>query len=304
MAAKTSPTHYLDELEINWHLIETCNFNCRYCFAKWDTFSQGKEIWKDRLEAEYLLKQLYTFFSPGNSFSSNFPTLQWKTIRLNLVGGEPTLLGKHLIQVADIAQEMGFKLSLITNGSKLPKTLEISNYLDTLGISIDSAISQKNIEIGRFSSSGKTLTLDQYQNLVLQTREINPSLKIKVNTVVNAANFDEDFSPTLLALRPDRWKVMRVLPTLTDAMKIEDQDFASFISRHRKFKAIMSTEDNNDMLQSYIMIDPYGRFFQNRRNHQSYAYSSPITDVGIQSAFKHIIFDPEVFSSRYAHKNK
>ena len=35
---------------------------------------------------------------------------------------------------------------------------------------------------------------------------------MKLNTVVNAMNLDDDMSELVLKLRPDRWKIFQVLP--------------------------------------------------------------------------------------------
>jgi radical S-adenosyl methionine domain-containing protein 2 len=60
------------------------------------------------------------------------------------------------------------------------------------------------------------------------------------------------------------------------------------------------------MLASYLMIDPFGRFFANSDNTKNkiakgadYAYSSPILNVGIMQAFEQIEFNFDRFINRY-----
>ena len=61
------------------------------------------------------------------------------------------------------------------------------------------------------------------------------------------------------------------------------------------------TENYQDMRESYLMIDPSGRFFQNSPiAEQGYAYSQPILEVGADAAFAEVHFTHERFSSRYA----
>jgi radical S-adenosyl methionine domain-containing protein 2 len=117
--------------------------------------------------------------------------------------------------------------------------------------------------------------------------------------VVNAANASENFSILMHAVKPDRWKVMRVLPVLTSALEIDYSRFQDFVERHDAFRSLITVEDNSDMVESYIMVDPHGRFFQNGSGCGGYEYSSPILDVGVTTAFREINFNPEKFAARY-----
>lgn len=55
------------------------------------------------------------------------------------------------------------------------------------------------------------------------------------------------------------------------------------------------------MRESYLMVDPHGRFFQNSllTPGQGYAYSRPILEVGAEAAFAQMAFDTARFSARY-----
>jgi radical S-adenosyl methionine domain-containing protein 2 len=55
-----------------------------------------------------------------------------------------------------------------------------------------------------------------------------------------------------------------MLPVLNSDLAVSDVEFNSFIDRHFALKDVMCVEDNSDMTESYIMVDPYGRFFQNK----------------------------------------
>ncbi len=68
----------------------------------------------------------------------------------------------------------------------------------------------------------------------------------------------------------------------------------------------MFPEDNNDMVGSYVMVDPLGRFFDNTcfdSRKEGYIYSTPITEVGAQEAFKVVNFDQNKFWMRYDNEN-
>lgn len=126
---------------------------------------------------------------------------------------------------------------------------------------------------------------------------MNPKLRQKINTVVNSLNFDEDMSQIIRRLAPDKWKVLRMLPTITNELSIVDEQFAGFVERHAALGDIISAEDNNDMVESYIMIDPRGRFFQNSLGGNGYRYSDEILAVGAEAAFRQISWQAEKFQS-------
>jgi radical S-adenosyl methionine domain-containing protein 2 len=53
------------------------------------------------------------------------------------------------------------------------------------------------------------------------------------------------------------------------------------------------------MVESYIMVDPHARFFQNGRTQFGYAYSGPILDVGANEALQSITWSAKKFAARY-----
>lgn len=57
------------------------------------------------------------------------------------------------------------------------------------------------------------------------------------------------------------------------------------------------------MRESYLMVDPYGRCFQNSPliAGKGYTYSQPILEVGADTAFGSMAFDPARFRARYSH---
>jgi radical S-adenosyl methionine domain-containing protein 2 len=227
--------------------------------------------------------------------------MDWKNVRLSIAGGEPTLLKERLDFVISKAKQLGFKVSLITNGSLLDaqRITAIAPHLSCLGISLDSSNMSTNRLIGRVSKNGDVNPIDNIVKAIKLAREVNPAISIKINTVVNALNMHEDMSDLISLINPDRWKVMRVLPIITDALSITAYNYRGFVTRHAALSSVMSIEDNQDMVDSYIMIDPLGRFFQNSLGGSAYLYSSPIQEVGIAAAFAQTGFSPQKFAKRY-----
>ena len=58
------------------------------------------------------------------------------------------------------------------------------------------------------------------------------------------------------------------------------------------------------MVNSYLMIDPLGRFFQNSPAYGGYQYSRPIRPETIAQALADISFQPQRFLSRYEQVDK
>lgn len=286
----------LDALVVNWHILEACNFRCGYCYAKWDD-NRG-EVWRNPATAEQLLSALSSFFAP-NRDTEAILGLRWGRLRLTIAGGEPTLLGPRLGEVVSSARAAGFAVSVITNGSRPEVLLPLAPDLEAIGISVDSAYDAVNRAAGRAGRSGITVSVASVGALVEGLRARNPSLALKINTVVNATNWGEDLGPMLRAIRPNRWKVMRVLPVYPTPLAVSDAQFESFVARHRWFAGMTTLEDNVDMQHSYVMVDPLGRFFQNAGNGNGYVYSEPILDVGAVRAFRQVPFDARRFASRY-----
>jgi len=289
----------LSELVINWHITEACNYRCRYCYAHWE--GSGRELVHNAEASERLLQKLWHFFRPTNKANPLRRHMDWQGVRLNLAGGEPLLYPDRVSQIIQAASEIGFATSLITNGSAFSTALakRLAPHLFMLGISLDSGLALTNQEIGRHDRNGNLLQFGQLEEAIKEAQCCNPRLRFKLNTVVNARNCQENLSTLVWRLSPERWKVLRMLPVVTNDLAISDADFHCFVARHQCLGSILCVEDNAEMADSYVMIDPHGRFFQNVLGRSSYRYSLPIPDVGVEAAFAAASMDPVKFCARY-----
>ena len=291
-------------LVINWHLTEACNYRCHYCYAAWSESTCPRELIQSPERTAALLGELYRFFQPANRTNPLASRMTWNSVRLNLAGGEPLLHAGKLPAIISQARALGFEVSLISNGSHLDHKLlgRLAPQLNWLGISIDSAYPATNCAIGRIDRRGRLLDLGDLAIGMGRARHSNPDLRLKINTVVNQLNHAEDLSPLICRLAPDRWKVLRMLPVVNQHLAVSDRQFATFVARHHAFGHILCAEDNEDMRESYLMVDPHGRFFQNSPMiaGQGYVYSRPILEAGAPDAFASMAFDPARFSVRYS----
>lgn len=293
----------VDTLVLNWHLTEACNYRCRYCYATWEEPPYLRGIMHDHQQTSALLGELYQFFRPGNSANPLAERMSWGRVRLSLAGGEPLLYAGRLSSIVRTARDLGFEVSIITNGSLLTRELlhQLGPNLTWLGISLDSANQRTNRSIGRSDCRGQLLQYDELAACLQLFRQHNPSLRLKINTVVNRLNHDQDLTPLIESFSPDKWKVLRMLPIVNQYLAVNDGQFAAFVARHKGFPGVLRVEDNQDMRDSYLMVDPYGRFFQNSSPvaGQGYVYSQPILGVGVREAFSELTFAHERFRSRY-----
>jgi radical S-adenosyl methionine domain-containing protein 2 len=292
---------HVQELVINWHITEACNFSCRYCYAKWN--GREKELIHNWGRTQKLLDEIAVYFAPGNPSNPLEQALSWSAVRLNLAGGEPLLYPDTALGVLSHARSLGMNTSIITNGSRLSDDLviQIAPLVSMIGLSIDSGRTDTNLGIGRVDGRGALLNSQELAGLLSKAKTHNPALTLKLNTVVNSLNVDEDMGNTLDAFRPDRWKVFRMLPVVTGDLAVSSEAFEAFVTRHARYKGVMCVEDNDVMNESYLMLDPLGRFFQNTRGQQGYDYSESVDVVGAKQAFTGWRFSADTFASRYLH---
>lgn len=227
--------------------------------------------------------------------------------KITFAGGEPTLcpwLGELLAQ----AKQRGLTTMLVTNGSRLldQNWLEQNRAaLDWVVLSVDSADPRTHERLGRSVAGqpGRALTTAYYKAAAAKLRA--GGVRLKVNTVVTSLNAEEDLSELLLALRPERWKVLQVLPVTgqndgrVEELLIDRLSFQRFCTRHQRVEASGITlvpEDNEDMTGSYAMVDPAGRFFDNTAG--QYTYSRPILTVGVAAAWQDVRFEAHRFAER------
>ena len=106
-------------------------------------------------------------------------------------------------------------------------------------------------------------------------------------------------------LRPDRWKVVQVLPVKgqNDAniedMTITDEEYQSWVERHRRQNHLginMICEENDVMRGSYAMMDALGRFYSNTSG--GHSYGPPVFEVGVGEAWAQNDFIKERFVAR------
>lgn len=269
----------LAPVAVNFHLYRPCNLRCRFCYASF------RDV-KGRLSTPDAMRIIDALRDAGTS-------------KLNFVGGEPTLhpdIGPLLAH----AKRIGLVTSMVSNGARLRPLLDRqAGDLDWVGLSVDSGDEAVQAELGRGRGDhvAGSIALTDHARVL--------GVRIKLNTVVTALGWQEDMSPLVRRIRPERWKAFQVLPMdgQTDErilpLLIDAERFRAFVDRHAHLAAeglAPVPEDNDAMRGSYVMIDPLGRFFGNATGR--HVYSAPILDVGVRAGLAQVAFSPEKFAAR------
>lgn len=285
----------VNQLVINYHITEKCNYDCHYCYAKW---AKPNELHRNVDEMKRVLSKLAEYFLSPNPIQQQ---LQYQSVRLNFAGGEPLLLKQRLTDVLDYAIELGFKTSIITNGHLISDEFitEHSHKLQLLGVSYDACQYGVQKQIGRITRSGNVLSVERLKSIFQQVKRHSPTTELKINTVVNQFNSREDFTALITDLQPNKWKVLRVLPVFDSIQTISDQQFETFVERHQRVAYCMSVENNESMTNSYLMLSPDGAFFQNGNGSTGYFKSRPLLTTSIDVALAEAGFDALKFAQRY-----
>lgn len=272
---------------VNFHLWEPCNMRCKYCFA---TFQDVKEsLPKGHLPEQDTLDLVKQLAAAGIQ-------------KITFAGGEPTLC-PWLLSLVKAAHAGGMTTMIVTNGSRITAEWieRYENILDWVALSVDSVKAKTNRRTGR-TLGRRNLPAGYYSSIV---QLVNQSkIRLKINTVVSAANWQEDLSTFIRMAKPERWKLFQVLPIAGQndehigQFTISAPQFQSFVQRHAPLKeSIKIIAESNDLMTStYAMIGPAGRFFDNSKG--SYIYSQPILKVGVQSAFQFVKFSFDKFQKR------
>lgn len=259
---------------VNLHITKACNYRCRFCYAHFNQV--GTHLNKDQW--------IEVIFRLGEAGCS----------KITFVGGEPTLV-PYLHELVIFAKEQKMTTMLVTNGSRITDEYlnRFNGCLDWVGLSIDTGKENISKKLGR--GTGKHVE----QTIRLSSLLKKNGIRIKVNSVITALNWEEDMNWLIELINPERWKVFQVLPIdgenddANDLLITSDQ-FNEFIKRHSSNAPV--AENNDSMLESYVMVDPEGRFFTNSGN--KLTHTGSILELGVEEAFQRADFKLEKFEKR------
>ncbi len=259
----------------NIHVIGVCNYRCAHCFDRCLTHRMMEP--KDWMPILNYLRD--------NGIR-----------KVNIAGGEPFLY-PHLEEMCRLLKDMGFKVSIVSNGSRITEEIirKVRPYLDWLGLSVDSPDEEDEILIGRHANG-----VSHLEN-IRKVAEIahRHGIKVKLNITAVRKSIAKNFRGFIESIRPERVKVFRALTLkganddIPDTWSVTDEQFAAFKERHKDCENIVF-EDNDDMVSSYLMFDPIGRWMVDKGGEKRFLPFESLLREGLES---------EVDISRYYGRN-
>jgi len=270
-------------ITVNLHFNNLCNMKCKGCYAHLNSSRNlSKTDW------------LNTISKMGNELEDV------KKKKINFVGGEPTLI-PYLHELIIHAKSLGFTTSMITNGALITKNYlnKFKNSLDWIGVSIDSMCKNTLHKLGRELPNGNLVNYEKV------CKDINDAgINLKINTVVSQLNKEQEFFSLFLGINVKRWKVFQFLPIkgeneqYSTSLEITQKEFETFKENNSTMSMLTDVvyESNDDMIGSYIMVDPQGRPFSNNNN--KLTYGLPILESGFIQQITNLGFNYKKFEQR------
>lgn len=276
---------------VNFHLWEPCNMRCGFCFATFQDVKREMDLPKGHLPKEDCISVIDQIAEFGFQ-------------KINLAGGEPTLC-PWLPDLIAKAKAHGMTTSIVTNGSRITEQWldALNGSLDWVGLSVDTVAPEKLIDLGRAVGGKIPTTETEYLDIIRAIKQ--RGIRLKINTVVTSVTWQENFTAFIRLAKPERWKLLQALAVkgqndihIAD-FTVATEKFEAYVQRNRIVEddgIRVVPESNTAMTESYVMVDPAGRFFDNGQGF--YKYSPPILEIGVAAALKQVSIDPKRFRQR------
>ena len=274
----------MEKLKINYHITENCNFNCKFCFAKYA--DKTLKLENQKLVIEKIADSML--------FDA-----------INFAGGEP-LLDKNIVEHIQYSSRLGLKTSLITNGFLLDsQTLQqILPYLTMIGISVHTFDNETKRKIGSCTSSGEVLENQMLVEICNMVRSYNSQTrkkcKIKINTVICSENKQEILKKNIEPLQIDRWKCLRCQEFCKNQnYLVNDTEYKAFAQRNTLETETVEQVFEDDMKDTYIMINPEGKLLREGADNRSYDEIGSVLEKDISDLLNVLPLKKRKYFERY-----
>jgi radical S-adenosyl methionine domain-containing protein 2 len=262
---------------VNLHLLESCNYQCKHCFAHFD---------RNNLLSVQSWKQIIDNITEETAVS-----------RFNLAGGEP-LLYTGLEEIIEYINSKGIQVSIISNASLISQERIrcFKNRVAMLGLSIDALNPELLRKMGRCTPNQETLDWDR--SVVLCKSIKKNGINLKINTVVSKLNRNENLTDFIKTVCPNRWKLLKMKRFSFEGfdnceLEITENEFKRFCAMHTNLYHV----EEKSLINSYIIVDAGGRLLDN--NNDSYKVVADLTSVDFKTAFHALPFNEALYEERY-----
>ena len=267
----------ISNLKLNLHILEKCNHHCGFCFGK------------------YHLNQFMNYDDSLKIIDKIAESKKFSEI--NIAGGEPLLFPK-IDKVIEHIKNVNLKCSIITNGQLLDENFlkkKMKN-LTTIGLSIHSFNNKTNLLMGCCTNEGKSLTSDKLISLC-NFIKTNSKCKIKINTVVNQFNKNENMNNILKKISIDRFKILKCQEFENNKkFLINDEDYNNFCKNHSNIPNVVFEKN---MQNTYIMINPEGNFIYNHPFKPEYITLGSALNDNFLNLFNQLPLNYKEYNLRY-----
>lgn len=235
---------------IDVHPTAKCNLRCTFCWGPEHDIPDG-------LTGEEWVELLEWFYKRG-------------TRAVVFTGGEP-LIRKDLDHIIRGASEIGYRITLSSNGILLPSRMEkVGQYVEQVGLPLDGASPELNAAM-RIGKSGST-SFNAVMKAMRAVREFDPSIEITIRTVVSRVNASSvhRIAEVLNELEDywDRWKLYQFVSAgiglgHKDEHSIDDLLFNEAIERAASGLRSdrMTVQPSKDRPGRYFFVGPRGELF-------------------------------------------
>ena len=274
---------------VNYHLWRPCNMRCGFCFATFQDISPDI-LPKGHLGRDGCVSVVESLAHAGFA-------------KINFAGGEPTLC-TWLPELIRLAKERGLTTSIVTNGSRITtEWLEsLNGSLDWAALSIDSIDPDTLVRTGRTTRAGP-MSREDYLRAVRIFKQHD--VRVKINTVVTRDTLKENLADFVEEARPERWKLLQVLPVKGQNDRLVDEHVVSPAEFDRYVRLNRRVEGARDHAGAGEQRPYEGQLRDGRPRRQVLRQRSrglyvqrPIIEVGVEQALKDVSIDVEKFLSR------
>ena len=224
---------------------------------------------------------------------------------INFAGGEP-LLDKNIVEHIQYSSRLGLKTSLITNGFLLDsQTLQqILPYLTMIGISVHTFDNETKRKIGSCTNSGEVLANQRLVEICNMVRSYNSQTrkkcKIKINTVICSENKQEILKKNIEPLQIDRWKCLRCQEFCKNQnYLVNDTEYKAFAQRNTLETETVEQVFEDDMKDTYIMINPEGKLLREGADNRSYDEIGSVLEKDISDLLNVLPLKKRKYFERY-----